>query len=226
MISDKDLSEYREYCAALRELQSKYSKRKHEIRLLLEETSSLRKETYGILLKANRFTRHLTGRQRQITGLSYRLVEIEARIKQIGPVLRGADETLPAELPDFPPENSRNRLELKKKGIEILVMIDDIRMKLLQLDLLELRCRELILSINKALEAFRYEARIIRRRIYPFGIFSLIGRAFRGLFGNPYFSFRDMEDVAALGTITCHILSILDPKLRTEGSPLADSPVI
>ena len=226
MISDKDLSEYREYCSALRELQNKYSKRKHELRLLLEETSSLRKETYGILLKANRFTRHLTGRQRQITGLSYRLVEIEARIKQIGPALRGPEEALPAELPDFLPENNRNRLELKKKGIEILAMIDDIRMKILQLDLLELRCRELILSINKALEAFRHEARIIRRKIYPFGIFSLVGRVFRGVFGSPYFSFRDMEDVAALGTITRHVLSILDLKLRTEGSPLAELPII
>jgi len=161
-----------------------------------------------VLEKANSLTRHLTGRQRKMAALAYNLGEIKMRIKRQSPlVFKGGAEALPGswQLPEV-----QNLREIKQKGLIILALIDGIRKKLLQLDLLELRCREIMLSMDKAMEAFRHEARIIHRKIYPFGIFSLLYRMLRGLFGSAYFTLRDMESISALGNITSHVLKIAD----------------
>ena len=228
MITDKEMTEYRTLCAALAGLHEKYLARRQELRLLLEKTAALRRDTLLVLAKANRLTRHLTGRQRYITGLSYHPDEIKARIEKINqfnPVLQssgGVDENkVLSGIGDLPPRgNFPSRRELRQKQLMIIEVIDTVKQNLLKLDLLELRCRELILSINKALEAFRYESRIIRGKIYPFGIFSIFYRSLRLLWGRAYFTSRDLDDVAALGKITGYILKIADPK-----SPLADSPI-
>ena len=216
MIMDKEIAEYNILCTTLRALHEKYLLRKQELRQLLEETVALRTNALLVIAKANLLTRHLTGRQRQIIGLSYHLGEIKARINQWSPAVfqgfGGGDEgeNLP-ELCDWQPRDEcRSIRELKQRGLLVLGMIDGIRRKLLQLDLLELRCRELMLSISKALEAFRHETMVIRRKIYPFGIFSFCYRTLRGLWGRAYFTLRDMEDIAALGNITGHVLKIAD----------------
>ena len=216
MITDKEIAEYRSLCATLRDFHEKYLWRKRELRQLLEETAALRRDALQVLARANRLTLHLTGRQRQITGLTYQLGEIKARINQgallKGPGSAGERETLPEIQPEFRPD-CQSRREFKQRELMILGMIDDIRKSILQLDLLELRCRELILSINKAMEAFHHEWRSIRRKIYPFGIFSLLYRTLRGLWGRSYFSLHDMEDIAALGNITGCFLKIADSPL-------------
>lgn len=214
---EKEIAEYRNLCAALRNLQERYSKRKQELRQLLGQTAVLRRDALLVLVKANRLTRHLTGRQRHITGLNYQLGEIKARINQVGPALfKGGGEegeTLPG-ICEWQPQKDRSpldsRRELRQNELLILGMIDGLKKNLLQLDILELRCRELILSVNKALQAFRHEARIIRRKIYPFGVFSLLCRTLRRLWGRSYFSLHDMDDIAALGSITGHVLKIAD----------------
>ena len=206
MITEREIAEYQTLRATLISLHEKFLKRKSELRRLLEETAVLRRNAFLTLEKANRLTRHLTGRQRQITGLSYRLNEIKARINRI-------NQNYPVLFEEIPPdvrEECRDRRELKQKELLFIGLIDRIRKNLLQLDLLELRCQELILSINKALEAFRHESRIIRRKIYPFGFVSLLYRSLRFLWGKSYFSTGDMEDVAALGAITGHVLKIAD----------------
>ena len=176
---------------------------------------ALRNTTLLVLVKANCFTRHLTARQRQISGLTYRLEELKKRINQGSPPVQdlgGGDEVkyLP-ELRDWQAEESCGSLrELKQKGLLILSLIDSLRKKLFQFDLLELRCRELVLSISKALEAFRHESTIIHRKLYPFGMFSHFCRRFRLLWGSPYFTLRDMENITALGNITGHVLKIAD----------------
>jgi len=216
MIADKDVTEYNSLCAVLTALQEKFLCRKQELRPVLEETATLKRDALLLLAKANGFTRYLTGGQRYRIGLTYHPADIEARIKQVNPVaFYGPEEaeTLPVIRPEFKGDfqlDSRNRRELKQKGLLILGMIDAVKKKLLQLDLLELRCRELIQSIKKALEAFRHELKLIRRKIYPFGIFSSFRRSLRRLFGGTYFSFRDLADVAALGTITGLILNIAE----------------
>ena len=215
MFTDKEITEYRNLCAALNELQEKYRRRKLELRQILEKTVEIRNNTLLVLVKANRLTRYLTARQRQISGLTYRLEEIKRRINRLSPVVQDMGEGDEAKylsgLQDWQAEEKGGSLRaLKQKGLLILSLIDDLRKKLLQFDLLELRCRELTLSISKALEAFRHESNIIRRKIYPFGIFSHFCRRLRGLWGSTYFTLRDMDDITALGNITGHVLKIAD----------------
>ena len=212
MINEREIAEYTEFRAALESLHGKFLDRKGELRRLLEETMALKKNAFKVLAKANRLTGYLSGRERQKISLSYHLSEIKARIHKVNqafPVLfrgnAGEAEMLPEIQKEFP-----DRRELKQKVLMLLTQIDRVKKSLLQLDLLELRCRELILSINKALEAFRCELRLIRRKIYPFGIFSIVYRSLRRFFGKGYFFPGDLDDVAALGIITGHVLKIAD----------------
>ena len=226
MITEKELTEYRSLCVTLGELHDRFLKRREELRLLLEKTAALKQKAFLVLFKANRLTRHLTGGQRYKTGLSYYLKEIEERINNAGPVVSpgfgsaGDDndeaESLKLIRPGFKgelPVNCRNLRELKQWELLIIKMIDAVKKKLLQIDILELRCRELIQSINKALEAFRHESGIINRKIYPLGILSFFCRSLRRLFGGTYFSPGDLADLAALGSITVLVLKIADSLL-------------
>jgi len=206
------MAEYRALCLALQELHGKFMERKQELRQLLSKTADLKRETFLVLVKANSLTRHLTARQRQLAGLTYHLTEIKARINLASPVLFadfGAEggENLP-EIRH--PEDRENLVEIRQRGLLLIALIDGLRKKLLQLDILELRCRELILSIDKALEAFRHESMAIQRKIYPWGFLSLLKRRLRGLWGRAYFTLRDMESISALGNITGHVLKIAD----------------
>jgi len=107
-------------------------------------------------------------------------------------------------------EKSIGLREFKAKGAMILGMIDNVRKNILQLDLLELRCRELILSTKKALEAFRYEYKNIHRKIYPYGMFSILSRFLRYLWNRTYFTIRDIKELSALANITGYVLKIAD----------------
>ena len=220
MAADKDITEYNALCAVLASLHEKFALRKQELRPVLEECAALKRDALLLLAKADSFTRRLTIGQRQRIGLAYNPGEIKDRIVNCSSVVFSSAveeaETLPAIRPEFceyraetQPDRSIRR-ELKVKGLAIIGMIDAVKKRLLQLDLLELRCRELIQSIKKALEAFRHELRAVRRKIYPFGIFSFFSRSLRRLFGGTYFSFRDLADVAALGEITGLVLKIAD----------------
>ena len=217
MKTDKDVKEYNFLCATLASLYEKFALRKQELRPVLEETAALKRDALLFLAKANGFTRYLTGAQRQRAGLTYHPGEIKDRIKHFDSLCGGTEETetQPVTRPEIPAEFqpeilAANRRELKQRGLLILGMIDTVKKKLLQLDLLELRCRELIQSIKKALEAFRHELKIIRRKIYPFGIFSFFHRSLRRILGGTYFSFRDLADIEALGKITGLVLQIAD----------------
>ena len=219
MITEAEITEYRNYCGTLISLHEDLRRRRQELRLILEETAALRKKTLLVLAKANRITRHLTGRQRQVSGFSYSLGEITERIRKLNteqnyPVsfAKAGDEGDALHTIQILKEQEifKNNRELKQKVLTILAMIDAVKKKLFQLELLELRCRELILSTNKALEAFRHEFTFIRRKIYPFGIFSRFCRTLRNIWGRGYFSFGDMDDIAALGNITGLVLKIAD----------------
>lgn len=209
--TDREIAEYRALCAALGALTEKYALRKAELRAILEKTAVARRDALLALVKANRLTRHLTGGQRRAIGLAYNLSEIQARVNQM-PQTTQVPSVLgeQAELSAISPQECRDLRELKQREILTLTMIDGVKKKLLQLDILELRCRELMLSIDKAMEAFVFESNIIRRNIYPLGIFSLIRRKIHHLFGGAYFALRDLEDIAALGSITGNVLKIAD----------------
>ena len=211
MNTGKEMSEYQILCATFGEFHGKYLTKKREVRNLVEETIVLRRDALLVLARANRLTRYLTGHQRQITGLTYQLGEIKARINQktLFPGPAGEKEIQGDFHPEIQPD-CHNLRDLRQKGLLLLAMIDNIRKSLLQLELLERRCRELMLAIKKAMEAFLHEWASIRRRIYPFGFFSFFYRKFRGIWGRSYFSHSDMENIAALGIITGYVLKIAD----------------
>ena len=76
MITEKEIAEYQVLLETLISLRRNFLEKRSGILRLLEETDILRKKAFTALAKANRLTRHLTGRQRQISGLSYHLKEI------------------------------------------------------------------------------------------------------------------------------------------------------
>jgi chromosome segregation ATPase len=219
MIAEKELAEYGALCAALQELRRRFQDKKREVRKLLEETAGRRKDALELLAKANAITRHLTGRQRQIAGLSYHLCEIKAALKlaksiqggQSDPVLAAIEDKIEIQRPI--PEGCRTSLELKRSSLAVILMIDQIKKSLLQLGVLEMRCLELIASLNKALTAFRHESRRIHRRIYPLGFISVFCRFLARLAGNTYFTLRDLDGIAGLGNITGLVLKIADSPL-------------
>ena len=140
--------------------------------------------------------------------LAYTLVELKSRIHARNPLAFVEPDGLTRDF--SPPDDCRNLRELKQRGLLVLAMIDRVKERLLQLDILEARLRELILSLEKATEAFCHEARIIRREIYPFGVFSRLRRGVRVLWGRAYFTLRDMERISDLGIMTSHVLKIAD----------------
>jgi hypothetical protein len=216
MISEKESNEYKALCAALLELRRKLLDRKQELKKLLEETVARRRDALELLAKANGITRYLTGRQRQMTGLLYYLGEIKAKIRSANSFLNinnSEDKNIKNEIQRPIPESCRNSLELKRNGLALILMIDQIKKSFLELDVLEMRCRELIASLNKAMAAFRHESRRIRRSIYPFGFISFLYRFLRCLAGKTYFTFRDLKGIADLGNITVLVLRIAESPL-------------
>jgi len=211
MFAYNELAEYGKLSDTLNSLHEKFQTRRLELRRLIEQTAERRMEALQVLAKANRITRHLTGRQRHICGITYYLGDIKARIVQ------SSGETLPLIQEDntnhFPQAKELIQNSQGQNIMVIIRMIENVKKNLLHLDLLELRCREILVSIKKALEAFQHEWNNIRRKFFPFGIFSSIVRFLRRLWGNSYFSFRDMDDVAALGNITTMVLKIADTPL-------------
>jgi len=218
MITEKELSEYKALCSVFRDLWGRFLERKQEIKRLLEETAVHRKEALELLAKANGLTRHLTGHQRQLTGLSYHLGEIKAKLNLVKSFQNGQSNTVfviedKNEIQRSIPEDCRSSPELKRNGLAVISMIDQVKKSLLQLDVLEMRCRELLLSLNKALAAFRHESRRIHRSIYPLGFISIFYRFLRRAAGKTYFTIRDFDDIADLGSITGLVLKIADSPL-------------
>jgi hypothetical protein len=196
--------------ASLRELYEKHESRKKEIRGLLEETGALMTRAAAFLKKANRLTRYLTARQRQETGIFYHPVFFDSRLKR-----RDLMPLIPDKILDhgeIPPELSESGgfRELKLGELRTLRLMDALKKNQLALDLLEMRCRELLLSVDKALEAFKHEYAFVRRRVYPYGFFSALCKHFRRIRGFSYFSPRDLKEVRVLGKLTGDVLKIAD----------------
>jgi len=218
MIAEKELTEYKALCAVLLELRRRFLEKKQQLKKFLEEAAGRRKEALELLVKANGLTRHLTGRQRQVAGLSYYLGEIKAKLNLAKSFQNGQSDTVfvmedKNEIQRPIPEDCRSSLELKRNGLAVISMIDQVKKSLLQLDVLEMRCRELLASLNKALTAFRHESRRIHRSIYPLGFISVFYRFLRRTAGKNYFTFRDLDGIADLGNITGLVLKIADSPL-------------
>jgi len=221
MIAEKELTEYKALCAVLGELRGRFLERKQELKKLLLETVERRKDALKFLAKANRLTRYLTGSQRQIAGISYHLGGLKAKLNSAKSFQESQSDTVfgfggieeKNEIRFSIPEDCRSLPELKRNGLAVISMIDQVKKSLLQLDVLEMRCRELMASLDKALVAFRHESRRIHRKVYPLGFISFFCRFLRRAAGYTYFTLRDLGGIADLGNITGLVLKIADSPL-------------
>jgi hypothetical protein len=203
------IGDYRLLRAALDEWYEKYETRKAQVRLLLDELADLRRRAVRELGKAGRLTRRLSALQRKEMGFF---------ILQKAPYY---ELPLKAEkMPDISPKPLRwtpgefkNLRELKAGELAVLSMIEGLKKNLLQLDLLEMRCRELLLSIARAMKVYNHEYLRAKRRIYPLSLLSMFFKRLKTLWGRAYYSKEDLKELTALGNLTVNIVRIAESPL-------------
>jgi esterase/lipase len=101
--------------------------------------------------------------------------------------------------------------QLKEEEIKVLGYINDIKKNLVKFDAIEMRSKEVNESINKSLEAYRYEYKTVYRKIFPLGIVSKINKGIKNkIFRKPYYSDKDLAYIHNLGSTTGFILKMVD----------------
>jgi hypothetical protein len=177
------------------------------MRFLLE-LDELREKALRELSKVKRFSRRLPVYRRKEMG--FLRVDGGRPADPVVPVKgRGAALFEPVPAPE-PAAGFADRRELKIRELGVLSIIDRLKKTLLQLEVLELRCRELLSAIAKALEAFLREFKTVKRRIYPFSVFSRIRKSLRSFRGGVYYTHADIRELAALGVITVNIADMVE----------------
>jgi hypothetical protein len=201
-----------DYCllrAALDEWYKRYEARKAQVRLLLDELADLRRKAIRELDKAGRLTRRLSALQRKEMGFF---------VPQKAPYyeLPRKAEKMPDVSPKPPAWVSgkfRNPRELKAGELAVLSVIEELKKNFLQLDLLEMRCRELLLSIAKAMKVYNHEYLRARRRIYPLSLLSMLFKRLKTLLGSAYYSKGDLKELRVLGNLTVNVVRIAESPL-------------
>ena len=204
MTNDNALAEYRSLYVTLIDLGKRFIEKRQEVFKLLQENALQKRKAFSVLNSAKRLDRYLTVRQRHMAGIAFcaKALPVMAQDKKL-PEIR---------LPELE-ANCQNASEAREKSLLLLALIDDIKKMLLQLELLEHRCREQIISVKKALAAFRHELGNTKQKLFPFGVFSFLRRFCRRFFGRTFFTFRDFDDIAALGKLSALVLKIADSPL-------------
>jgi hypothetical protein len=186
--------------------------RKAEVKKLLRELDELRKKAARDLSRTGGLSRRLSAYHRRemgffrVRGGGRRPAEPAVSM----PLTGGGSALLEPVPPPAPALQWANRRELKVRELNLLSIIDQLKKTLLQLDILELRCRELLVSIAKAREAFVHEFKIVKRKLYPFGIFSRLRKSFRRLWSGVYYTPGDLRTLAVLGALTVHIIDMAE----------------
>jgi hypothetical protein len=201
-LTPKDEKDYRLLYAAMADLYEECEKRKADVKKLILELEGLRKKAAGGLQKTKSLTRRLSAYQLKEMGF------FRNPGAPVVPALAVPAPPVPA-LPDTP----LSRSGLKAQEVKIVSIISQLKKTLLQLELMELRCRELLAAITKALPAYSHELRNSRRKIYPFMVFSRIYKNLRSFFGGPYYSPGDLRELASLGALAVHIVNIAESPL-------------
>jgi hypothetical protein len=203
------MGDYRLFCAALNEWYEKYESRKAQIRLLLDELADLRQKAVRELGKANRLTRRLSALQRKEMGF---LISPKAPSYEPSRKAGNMPDISPKPRP-CAPEEFRNLRELKAGELAVLSMVEGLKKNLLQLDLLEMRCRELLLSIAKAMKVYNHEYLCAKRRIYPLSLASMFFKSLKTLLGRAYYSKGDLKELTVLGNLAVNIVRIAESPL-------------
>jgi len=100
---------------------------------------------------------------------------------------------------------------LRGEEIKIAEYINKIQGNLTAFNAIENRSKELIVSLQKSMDAFVYEYKAAKKHIFPFGIFSRLYKQVRkSVFKRPYYSDKDLLHIQNLGATTGMILKMVD----------------
>ncbi|MCL2478123.1 MAG: hypothetical protein FWF22_01375 [Treponema sp.] len=208
----EELADYNRLCFAFRELHQKHEEQKIRIITLLAQGAELKRRLADGLEKTERLCRRLSQLQRRQLGLLldplyYSLPgSAKTRLSQMA-VLK--PELEPVPIREFPQEY-KNKRELREAEIRIITMIDGVKKKLLRLELLEMRLRELLVSVTGAMEVYELQWRKVRRGIYPLGIISVCWKCIKQILGGSYFSAKDLGGIAFLWDLSGNIAGMAD----------------
>ncbi|MCL2832156.1 MAG: hypothetical protein FWD78_03210 [Treponema sp.] len=214
----EDLADYNRLCRDFRELHLKYEEQKVRITCLLARTASQRRRLAAELGKAAALTRRLSGSQRRQLGMFHDPYHntksgSPGTFSKAGAQADAALSLKPEPCPLAAVENPdeyKNKKELKAAEIRIITMIDGIKKKLLRLQLLEMRLGELLISLDKSLQAYDHQWRRIKRGIYPLGIISVWFKCIRGALGGSHFTAKDIKGIAFLQELAGNILNMAE----------------
>jgi hypothetical protein len=194
-------NEYLGFCRSLNEIHEEHEKQKIRLSLVLEEIAELRRRLVREFGRAKHLLRRLNSFQKKQLGLLHNPGELKPEYSRQG---INVPDLKPSPIPELP-QNFSTRKELKAGELKIISMIDTLKKDLLRLKLLEMRFHELIVSINKALDAYIHEWRQIKRSIYPLGVISVFLKSVRRLWGAAHFSAQDIKELAVLGNLAGNI---------------------
>ena len=213
----EELAEYQALCESLRELHRRYGEQKAKVLLLIGEMEDARRHLFKKLRKTYRLGQRLTNLQKKQLGFLS-----ASDSGENGFILLGGKHGI-AIHPEEPqklvlinslvnelPEACNTLRELNEAVVKVLSMVDIVKKELLRMELLEMRLRELLVSIKKAMEAHDHVWRQVHRLIYPFGIFSLFFKYLRELRGAPHFTEQDLNELSILGRMAGNIVKIAD----------------
>jgi hypothetical protein len=106
--------------------------------------------------------------------------------------------------------------QLKEEEIKILEFLDNIKKNLVQFGVIEMRSKEIIVTIKKSLEVYKYEYKSVCKNVFPLGIISKILKSIKkGIFKRSYFSDKDLGFIQELGKTTGYILKVVDSPILT-----------
>ncbi|MBW8347936.1 hypothetical protein K0H71_00575 [Bacillus sp. IITD106] len=107
--------------------------------------------------------------------------------------------------------------EIEKLMYKIVEAMDQIHSNILQLDLINKRSEELIISLDKANDVFTQEFKRIYKGIYRIPILSKTTKWTRkNIFRRNYFSKKDFENIAYIGGIASDFAMLIDTKVFDE----------
>jgi hypothetical protein len=224
MTSAEKVKKESEYYETLRRewsiLNEKYEKRKNDLNRRLREVFTVKEEAVLVLKKNSGIIKHMTNKQKAITGFSSLL---KPPAPAAGLSRKTGSRTVdpgagPCSLKPLPEavnlsaglSSGLKVKALKEAEIKLLVSIDGLKKDLLRIDVIEMRSLELTESIQKALKVFKREFKIIRRRLFPLMGITKIYRFIRKTFGGSYFSLGDIKNISVLGDITGSVLKMVN----------------
>ena len=210
----KELTNYFDLRLALGNLYMNHEKQKARVCLLLDELYKIRARLKKELGKTSRLSRHMTIMQKKQSGFlpesaeEYRFWERNEIL--LKPLLK--PELSLIQIYGFQ-DDIKNTREIKAAEIKVITMIDEVKKKQLRLELLGMRIGELLVSINKAIEAYRHQWKQIYWTIYPLGIISILYKGIRKLLGAHYFTVRDLNGISVIGNLAGSIMKMANAPL-------------